>query len=322
MSLLFSNAPHIKSGNSTKKIMIDVLIALLPSTIAGLIYFGLKALAVIAVSVICAVLSEFIYELIMGKKIKEIANAFDFSSCVTGLLVALIMPATWHLYAPALASIFAIIVVKMLFGGTGKNLVNPAVTGRIFAFISFTTIMNIFVTPNFTPIDKQIITGATSLQSFLSNGTYLSAGKLLLGIGVSGCIGETCKIAILIGAIYLAVKRIINIIMPILTVILCGLMTVVLNGFNFATFLPSILSGGLIFCAFFMATDFVTNPTSTLGQYLFFVLLGILTSLLRHFTGYETISFAIIIMNLLVPLIDKVTIGKPFGYKKPKKGGA
>ena len=322
MSLLFSNAPHIKSGNSTKKIMIDVLIALLPSTIAGLIYFGLKALAVIAVSVICAVLSEFIYELIMGKKIKEIANAFDFSSCVTGLLVALIMPATYHLYAPALASIFAIIVVKMLFGGTGKNLVNPAVTGRIFAFISFTTIMNIFVTPNFTPIDKQIITGATSLQSFLSNGTYLSAGKLLLGIGVSGCIGETCKIAILIGAIYLAVKRIINIIMPILTVILCGLMTVVLNGFNFATFLPSILSGGLIFCAFFMATDFVTNPTSTLGQYLFFVLLGILTSLLRHFTGYETISFAIIIMNLLVPLIDKVTIGKPFGYKKPKKGGA
>ena len=322
MSLLFSNAPHIKSGNSTKKIMIDVLIALLPSTIAGLIYFGLKALAVIAVSVICAVLSEFIYELIMGKKIKEIANAFDFSSCVTGLLVALIMPATYHLYAPALASIFAIIVVKMLFGGTGKNLVNPAVTGRIFAFISFTTIMNIFFTPNFTPIDKQIITGATNLQSFLSNGTYLSAGKLLLGIGVSGCIGETCKIAILIGAIYLAVKRIINITMPILTVILCGLMTVVLNGFNFATFLPSILSGGLIFCAFFMATDFVTNPTSTLGQYLFFVLLGILTSLLRHFTGYETISFAIIIMNLLVPLIDKVTIGKPFGYKKPKKGDA
>ena len=321
MSLLFSNAPHIKSGNSTKKIMIDVLIALLPPTVAGIIYFGLKAFAVIAVSVICAVLSEFTYELIMGKKIKEIANAFDYSSCVTGLILALIMPATWHLYVPALASIFAIVVVKMLFGGTGKNLVNPAVTGRIFAFISFTTIMNTFVSPNFTPVDGQIIAGATSLQSFLSTGAHnMSNWELLLGLGNPGCIGETCKIAILIGATYLVVKGIINVFMPILTIVLCGLVTVLLNDFNFMVFLPSILSGGLIFCAFFMATDFVTNPTTALGQYVFFGLLGILTALLRHFTGYETISFAIIIMNLLVPLIDKVTIGKPFGYKKPKKG--
>ena len=322
MSLLFSQAPHVRSGNTTKKIMIDVLIALLPAMIAGIVYFGLKAVAVIAVSVICAVGSEYVYELCMGKKLKEIACAFDCSSCVTGLIVALIIPATYHLYVPALASIFAIVVVKMLFGGTGKNLVNPAVAGRIFAFISFTTIMNTFAVPSIGPIDEQIIAGATSLQSFLADGPTLSGWNLLLGTGVAGCIGETCKIAILIGAIYLAIKGIINIIMPILTVALCGLVTVALNGFDFATFIPAILSGGLFFGAFFMATDFVTNPVSALGQYIFFCLVGILTAVLRHFTGYETVSFAIIIMNLLVPLIDKVTIGKPFGYKKPKKGDA
>ena len=322
MSLLFSQAPHVKGGNTTKKIMIDVLIALLPAMIAGIVYFGLKAVAVIATSVICAVGSEFVYELTMGKKLKDIANAFDYSSCVTGLIVALIIPATYHLYIPALASIFAIVVVKMLFGGTGKNLVNPAVTGRIFAFISFTTIMNTFAVPNIGPIDEQIIAGATSLQSFLANGSHLSGWDLLLGTGVAGCIGETCKIAILLGATYLAIKGIINIIMPILTVALCGLVTVALNGFDFATFIPCILSGGLIFGAFFMATDFVTNPVSALGQYIFFALIGILTAVLRHFTGYETVSFVILIMNLLVPLIDKVTISKPFGYKKPKKGDA
>jgi electron transport complex protein RnfD len=285
----------------------------------GVVYFGLQALAVIAVSIFCSIAFELLYEVIMGKKLLDAINALDYSSLVTGIIIALILPATWHLYVPALASAFAIIVVKMLFGGTGKNLVNPAVTGRIFAFISFTTIMNAFIAPNIgTIVDDKIITGATSLQSILNDGSSLSVIDLLLGTGIAGCIGETCKIAILVGAIYLAIKGIIDILMPTVAVLIAGLMAVMLNDFDFGVFLPTILSGGLIFGAYFMATDFVTNPTSKLGQYVFFIGFGILTGILRHFTGYETTSFAILIMNLLVPLIDKVTIGKPFGYKKAK----
>lgn len=315
----FSASPHIKSGNSTRKIMINVLIALCPATIMGIVYFGLQALAVIAVSLLCAIGSEFVYELIMGKSFSEILHKFDFTSAVTGLIVALIFPATWHLYAPCLASIFAIIVVKMLFGGTGKNLVNPAAAGRIMAFISFTTVLNSFVAPSISAVNETVITGATSLQSFLSDGSHLSTLDLLLGTGVAGCIGETCKIAIILGAIYLAIRKIINIIYPLIAVAIAGLVAVLLNGFDFTVFLPAILSGGLLFGAVFMATDYVTGPATTFGKVIYFLAFGVLTSVLRHFTGYETASFAILMMNLIVPLIDKCTIGKPFGYKKPKK---
>ncbi len=316
--MLFSQSPHVKSSNTTRKIMLNVAIALIPACVAGIVFFGLKALAVILVSIISSLGAEILYEVIMGKKLKEVIDALDYSSLVTGIIIALILPATWHLYIPALASIFAIIVVKMLFGGTGKNLVNPAVTGRIFAFISFTTVMNLFVAPNIGAIDETIISGATSLQSFLSDGSSLTPLDLLLGTGVAGCIGETCKIAIIIGAVYLAIKDIIDITLPIVSLLVVGLLTVALNDFEFATFAPAILSGGVMFGAFFMATDYVTNPTTKLGQYVFFIGFGVLTAVLRHFSGYETTSFAILIMNLLVPLIDKVTIGKPFGYKRQK----
>ena len=206
----------------------------------------------------------------------------------------------------------------MLFGGTGYNLVNPAAAGRIFAFISFTTIMNSFALPYIGAMNESAITGATSLQSFLKYGSSLSALDLLLGTGVAGCIGETCKVAILVGAIYLAVKKIIKIWLPILSVAVAGLVAVLLNG-TFDVFLPAILSGGLIFGAFFMATDYVTNPVTVFGNVIFFVLFGALTSVLRHFTGYETASFVILLMNILVPLIDKIALVKPFGYVKPKK---
>ena len=164
-----------------------------------------------------------------------------------------------------------------------------------------------------------LVTGATSLKNFLAGGNSLSTIDLILGTGVAGCIGETCKIAILIGAIYLAIKKIIDIKLPIVSLLVAGLVGVMLNEFDFGAFLPTILSGGLFFACFFMATDFVTNPRTTLGRYVFFIGFGILTVVLRQFSGYETASFALLIMNLLVPLIDKVTINKPFGYKKPAK---
>ena len=220
--ITLSNSPHVKANTSTRKIMIDVCIALIPACIMGVIYFGLNAFLIIALSVISAVASEFIYLLIAKKKIKDIAKEFDFTSCVTGLLVALSIGSQSPLYAPVLASAFAIIVVKMLFGGTGKNLVNPAVTGRIFAFMSFTALMSggwlapsiasLFEGASFWPE-----TSATILTDTLKNGSLsMHPVDLLLGTGLYGCIGETCKVALLVGAIYLAIRKVINILYPLI----------------------------------------------------------------------------------------------------------
>ena len=320
MAIIYSSSPHVRSNNSTKKIMLNVFIALIPAGVMGVVYFGVMALLNILVACLFSLLSEIIYNVIMGEKFFASIKKLDYSSLVTGMIIALIIPASWHLYIPALSSVFAVIVAKMLFGGTGNNFVNPAAVGRIFAFISFTTVMTTFIKCNVGAIFSQELTaGATSLQSFLAGGNSLSLIDLLLGTGVAGCIGETCKIAILLGAIYLAVKGIIKIWLPFVSIISAGVLAVLLNGFNFNAFLPSILSGGLIFGAFFMATDYVTNSATTIGNIIFFIGYGVLTALLRHFTGYETASFAIIIMNILVPLIDKITIRKPFGYVKPTK---
>lgn len=322
----YSSSPHVKASTTTKKIMIHVCIALMPACIMGIVFFGLKALLLIAISLFSAVLSEFVYELIAGKKICEIARKFDFTSCVTGLLIALSIGSQTPWYVPFLASMFAIIVVKMLFGGTGKNLVNPAVTGRIFAFMSFTSVMasgwiapaigSIVSAPSLNPT-----TGATTLTDIFTNGIFpsLSNWDLFLGTGLSGCIGETCKLALIVGGIYLAVLGIINIGYPIIYIAVTGLLTVALNNFEFAYFLPSILSGGLILGAIFMATDYTTTPNTTLGNIIYFALLGIVTAILRKATGIEVVSFAILLMNLFVPLIDKFIITKPFGYKKNKK---
>ena len=324
--LKFSASPHVKAKRTTRQIMIEVCIALLPAVIMGIIYFGLNAFLLIALSVLSAVASEFIYHLICGKKFIEIVKQFDFTSCVTGLLIGLSIGSQTPLYAPVLASAFAIIVVKMLFGGTGKNLVNPAVTGRVFAFMSFTSLMasgwampSIGSLSGASSIDPT--TGATVLTNIFTNGTLtgLSTLDLLLGTGLAGCIGETCKLALIVGGVYLAVRGIINIGYPIIYIAVTGLFTVALNRFDFNYFLPSILSGGLILGAIFMATDYTTTPNTTLGNVIYFILLGLITAGLRIATGIEVVSFVILLMNLFVPLIDKFIINKPFGYAKPKK---
>ena len=322
----FSASPHVKSCTSTKSIMINVCIALLPAAIMGVIYFGLNAFLLIALAVISAVLSEGVYLLIMGKSVKEIIAQFDFTSCVTGLLIAMTMGSQTPLYVPILASAFAIVVVKMIFGGTGKNLVNPAITGRIFAFMSFTSLMaSGWVLPSIPSISGATsldpVTGATVLTGMVTGGgvSGLSTLDLLLGTGLAGCIGETCKIALILGGIYLAVRGIINIGHPIIYIAVTGLFTVALNGFDFGYFLPSMLSGGLILGAIFMATDYTTTPNTTLGNVIYFVLLGLVTAGLRQATGMEVVSFVILLLNLFVPLIDKFVINKPFGFIKEKK---
>lgn len=314
----FSSSPHVKAPTTTKGVMINVCIALLPAVIAGIVFFGLNAFLLIFLSVFGAVASEFIYLLIAGKKFNEIAKQFDFTSCVTGLLIGLSIGSQTPLYVPIFASAFAIIVVKMIFGGTGKNLVNPAVAGRIFAFMSFTTIMaNGWLTPN----SGEPVTGATVLTGILGGAdtSSLSALDLFLGINLAGCIGETCKLALILGGIYLAVRGIINIGYPIIYIVVTGLFTVVLNGFNFSYFLPSILSGGLMLGAIFMATDYTTSPNTTLGNVIYFIALGLVTAGLRQATGIEVVSFVILLLNLFVPLIDKFVINRPFGFVKQKK---
>ncbi|MBR5900475.1 MAG: RnfABCDGE type electron transport complex subunit D [Clostridia bacterium] len=331
--LAYSSSPHVKNPKTTKSIMIDVCIALLPACVMGVVYFGLKALLILVLAVLSAVASEFIYQLICGKKFNQITKDFDFSSCVTGLLLGMVLGAQSPWYVPVLGSAFAIIVVKMLFGGTGKNLVNPAITGRIFVFMSFTAILTSgWVLPKIGLIGggNAMVnpeTGATILTNTFDAeyGHLLSVSNLdlFLGTGIVGCIGETCKLALLVGAIYLAIKGVINIIYPLIYVAVCGLTSVALAGFDFSWFLPSILSGGLILGAFFMATDYVTTPNTTLGNVIYFILLGLLTAGLRFATKIEVVSFVILLGNLVVPLIDKFIINKPFGaLKKAKKKGA
>lgn len=319
--LVYSPSPHIKTARTTKKIMIDVCIALLPAVVAGVVYFGAKALLLIALSVFSAIASEFVYYLIEKKSFMQIAREFDFTSCVTGLLLGLTIGTNYPWYSVILGAVFSVVVVKLIFGGTGKNLVNPAIAGRIFIFMSFQSVVGKWLLPNIGSISGGgVETGATIIESIMKGAIPdLSNLDLLLGTGLPGCIGETCKIALIIGGIYLVVKKVINPVYPVIYVGVTGLFAVALKGFDFSFFLPSILSGGLIIGAIFMATDYTTTPNTTIGNVIYFICLGLLTAGLREATDMEVTSFAILLMNLLVPLFDKFIINKPFGYKKVKK---
>ena len=330
-TLILSTAPHVKTARTTKTIMLDVLIALLPATVAGIVFFGWQALVMILLSLVSAALTEFVYYIVQNKIWQDpkgvcvkFLKQFDFSSLVTGLLLALVIPSDiegW--YMPILGSVFAVAVVKMLFGGTGKNVVNPALAGRVFLFISFALMMQ-YPAPNFGALldtTGDVMTGATSLTSGLAGEGTLSALDLFLGTGVAGCIGETCKLALLAGGVYLCVRGVIKWYLPLIYILVTGLFAVCLEGFDFGAFLPSVFGGGLILGAIFMATDYTTTPKSTLGNVIYFILLGLLTAGLRKATGIEVVSFCILLMNFLVFLIDKAIPARPFGsvWKKADK---
>lgn len=312
-----SDTPHIRSKLTTKRIMLDVIIAVVPSLVAGIVYFGGKAAFTVAVSVLSCCLTEWIWLLVKKTPIKQVFCQFDFSSIVTGLLLGLSMPPLEYkyFYIPLLAGIFAVGVVKMLFGGTGKNVVNPAVTGRVFAFISFLGAMTSgWAQPAFGSLSGEVLSGATVLTDMLAGvRPTVSNVDLLLGTGITGCIGETCKVAILAGFVYLVVRRIIKWQWPVIVVGVSGLVSVLLNGCDFSLFLPYILSGGLIFGAVFMATDYVTSPSNNLARYFYYILMGAIIALLREGTGIETVSFAILLLNLLVPLFSLHIRPRPFG---------
>lgn len=307
-----SVSPHIREQSTTKSIMRDVVIALLPVIVFGVYHFGIDALIVTLISVVTCVLCELIFELLAKKPI----TVFDYSAVVTGLILAVNLPSNVAWWIPVIGGAFAIIVVKMLFGGLGQNFMNPALAARCFLLISFASRMNDF------SIDG--VSSATPL-AMLRSGESPDLLTLFLGFH-GGCIGEVSALAILIGGLYLIIKKVISVRIP-LSYILSTLVFIVIinlasgNDISVNYVAGELLSGGLLVGAFFMATDYVTSPITHEGQILYGVILGLLTALFRMFgSAAEGVSYAIIIGNLLVPLIEKVTMLKPFGCKKMSKG--
>ena len=297
-----SSNPHIRSRVTTGNIMLAVVIALLPAAGFGIYNFGLDALIIILVTVASTVLTEFLYEKAMHRPV----TIGDFSAVVTGLLLALNLPSTLPWWAAMVGGIFAILVVKMLFGGMGQNFMNPALGARCFLLISYTSLMCNFETDTYT--------GATPL-AVLKAGGDVNILDMVIG-RTAGTIGETSMIAIVIGACFLILLGIIDLKISGSYLVSFLLFLVLFGGHGLdPAFLSAHLSGGgLMLGAFFMATDYVTRPITKKGQYVYGVLLGILTGIFRIFgPSAEGVSYAIIIGNLLVPLIEKITFPKAFG---------
>ncbi len=301
--LRVSVSPHIHSGRTTSRIMLDVVISLLPATIAGIIIFGARAAAVVAVCVGAAVLSEFLFNLILKKR----QTVGDFSAVVTGLLLALNLPANIALWQSAVGSVFAIIIVKCIFGGIGKNLVNPAITARVFMFISFGSMAKVAF-----PKGVDAVSSATPLVS-LAEGKAVNTLDLIIG-NIGGAIGETCAIALILGGIYLIARKVITWHLPVTYILTVFLFTLALEGFDFMIALQWVLSGGLLIGAFFMATDYVTSPGTPKGKVMFGIGAGVITVMIRFFGTYpEGVSFAILLMNILTPYICNFSRRKLFG---------
>lgn len=300
-----SSSPHVRSSETTQSIMMDVAIAMLPATAFGVFQFGLNALLVLIVTIAACVLSEYIFEKIMKKPI----TVSDMSAVVTGMILALNMPADIPLWIPALGGIFAIIIVKQLYGGLGQNFMNPALAARCFLLISFAGKMSTFTLDGWS--------GATPL-AVLKTGGSVDVAAMFIG-KIPGTIGEVSVIALLIGAAYLVFRKVISLRIPVTYILTVAVFVFIFGQQDMNFVLAHICGGGLIFGAFFMATDYVTSPITPKGQIVFGILLGVLTGLFRLFGGSaEGVSYAIIISNMLVPLIEKVTLPKAFG-KEGKK---
>lgn len=308
--LYVCSSPHLRSGITTDKIMLDVIIALIPALIASVIIFGVRVLFVVGVTVFSCVLSEYICRKVM----KRNNTISDLSAVVTGILLAFNLPATIDLWIAALGGIIAIVVVKQMFGGIGQNFVNPALISRIVLMTSFPAAMTRWVNP-FSSTNANIdeITTATPLAMLKSSSEDLpSYIDLFFGFR-GGCLGETCILAIALGGYYLISRGVIKPIIPI-----CFIGTVFIFSFLLGRNpLFEILSGGLFLGAVFMATDYATSPLTFTGKIVFGVGCGVITVLIRAFSSLpEGVSFSIIIMNILVPHIERLTIPKAFGEEK------
>ena len=311
--LLVTYSPHRKSGVTTRSIMLNVVIALIPALVCAVIFFGFRALMLTCVSVLACVLFEYL----VRKLMKRDNTIGDLSAVVTGVLVAFNVPVTLPIWMLIIGDFVAIVIAKQMFGGIGQNFANPAILARIVLLVSFPAQMTTWVPPYFNSflVPADVVTTATPLADITNTETLPSMLDMFLGAR-AGSLGETAALALLIGGLYLIVRRIIN---PIIPIAYIG--TVFL--FTWALGLDpvyQILAGGVMLGGFFMLTDYSTSPSTRLGKLIFAVGCGIITVVIRVFGSYpEGVSFAILLMNILVPYIDKATRLKPFGKVKPAK---
>ena len=308
-----SSAPHVRAKESTRRVMLYVIIALLPASLFGIFNFGYKALVLILVTIASCLASEWIFDKIVHKK-----NSLpDLSAVVTGLLLALNLPAGLPWWEAVIGSVFAIVIVKMLFGGLGQNFMNPALGGRCFLLIAFAADMT-----NFSSAKFEAYSGATPLGMIRNEGlSSVNIMDMLTG-KIPGTIGETSVIAILIGAIFLILMGVIDLKIPASYIITFAVFMFIFGAdrFNTTYVVAELCGGGLMLGAFFMATDYVTSPITPMGQILFGICCGLLTGIFRCFgANAEGVSFAIILSNLLVPLIEKITVPNAFGIVKEAK---
>ena len=327
--LTISSSPHVHSKTTTHTIMRDVLIGLAPAMVMAIYVFGLRALTVTAVSVAACVFFEWLYCRMTGMHCK----IYDLSACVTGVLLAFVCPVTIPYWTIVLGAAFAILLVKMLFGGLGRNIVNPALAGRAFMF-SWPVIMSTWVKPGFAnaaPVVGPVVglsaadiaTGATPMAN-MHQGILCEESVMELFIGtVGGCIGETSAIALLLGFAYLLYRKVISTRIPLVYIGTVAVLTFLfpLGNDRIAWMLAQVFGGGLMLGAIFMATDYVTSPVTKLGQTVYAVGCGVLTVMIRYFGGYnEGVSYAILCMNACVVLLDR--IGRPVKFGAPKKEAA
>lgn len=300
--LIVSSSPHRRTRQLTSGIMLDVLIALIPAVICGTVYFGFRALVVVVLSGTAAMLSEYLFNIITKRQ----QTVGDLSAAVTGVILALNLPPDIPYYIVLIGDVFAVVLVKCLFGGLGKNFANPAITARVVLLVSFPAAMSSFRVP-FT----DTVASATPLADS-AGVTYLD---LFLG-NIPGTIGEVSALAIIIGGIYLLVKRVIS---PAIPLSFIG-SALVLSFILCIDPLYTVLSGGLLFGAVFMATDYVTSPINTRGKIIFGIGCGVITVVIRTFGSYpEGVSFAILLMNIVTPLIEKIPGRRPFGAAGGKR---
>lgn len=312
--LVVSASPHLRSKHTTPKIMLDVIIALIPALIASIVLFGPRVIAVTATTVITAVLAEYISRKVM----KRHNTISDLSAVVTGLILAFNLPVSIPLWIAAIGSVVAIVVVKQFFGGIGQNFANPAITARIVLLLSFATQMGNWTAPLSWRTDA--VTTATPLALIGEKGAELpSLLDMFIG-NRAGCLGETCTLALLIGGIYLIARKVISFKIPVAYIGTFAIVMLIAGKGDFEFVAYQLMGGGLMLGAFFMATDYATSPLNTDGKYIFGIGCGLLTAVIRLFGSLpEGVSFAILIMNLLVPLIERITTPKPFGTPKKEK---
>ena len=310
--LIVSSSPHIKTKHDTPRIMLDVIIALLPALIAGIVIYGIRALLVVATCVVSSVVAEFLFNLITKKE----QTVFDLSAIITGLILALTLRADAPIWQCVIGSVFAIVVVKCLFGGLGCNFANPAATGRVFLLICFSSTLAGGSLPLITS-NPDLVAGATPLPQIAAGSELPSLLDMFLGLR-GGSIGESCILALLIGFVYLVARKVINFEVPLIMVATVFVLSLIVGG-DVNVALYQVLAGGLVFGAVFMATDYVTTPITRVGKMIFAFGCGLITFLIRMYGNYpEGVSFAILFMNIISPYIEQWTKPRALGKRGNK----